>query len=233
VPEITMEVRLSAGDIARVSAYLIAGFLAAHVLVQSARFVSGNDSLFGLVTMFSLGSDRNFPTFYSALAIFLCAVLLAVAGHASRQRYTWHWYGLALVFLFLASDEILEIHERTIEPMRGLINATGLLYYAWVVPYGLAALLLAIIYLRFLLHLPARTRSLFISAGLLFVAGALGFEMLGGWYSELHGNRNVVYVLYQTVEELLEMTGIAVFLYALADYLQDLGERGWVLRLER
>jgi hypothetical protein len=51
-----------------------------------------------------------------------------------------------------------------------------------------------------------------------FVFGALGMEMVGGAYFDSHGSQNVTYVALQTVEEILEMVGIIVFIHALAEY---------------
>jgi hypothetical protein len=67
--------------------------------------------------------------------------------------------------------------------------------------------------------LPARTRRLFLAAGAIFVAGAIGVEAVSGMQASLHGEQNLTYHLVITVEELLEMTGIVIFIYALLDYI--------------
>ena len=76
-------------------------------------------------------------------------------------------------------------------------------------------------YAKFLLDLPSRTRVLFISSGILFVTGAIGFELIGGWYADKHGTGNITYALITTCEELLEMLGIALFIYTLLKYIVD------------
>ena len=127
--------------------------------------------------------------------------------------------GLAATFLFLSIDEMLGFHERLIEPTRSVLNASGLLFYAWVVPYAVGVVVFLAVYLRFLFRLPRRTAVLFVIAGAIFVGGAIGMEMLGGLCFEVSGSKNLLYVGLQTIEEILEMAGIVVFMYAIADWM--------------
>ena len=53
---------------------------------------------------------------------------------------------------------------------------------------------------------------------LLFVTGALGLEMIGGIIAVDSGMDSVAFVIGTTIEELLEMVGMAVFIFALARY---------------
>jgi hypothetical protein len=201
---------------------VVAALVSAHVVIQIIRFVTGDKFLHGLVPLFSIGSDGNLPTFYSAFAILFCALLLTLIAIASRKdRYLsiGYWYGMAVVFLFLSLDEMLMLHERATEPLRAMFNASGLFYYAWVLPYGIGVLVFAAIYARFLFRLQRRTRVLFLTAGTIYVLGAIGVEMLSGLYFESHGGSNPTYVALQTIEEILEMAGIVIFIFALADYL--------------
>jgi len=74
-------------------------------------------------------------------------------------------------------------------------------------------------YLPFLAHLPTKTRWLFITAGALYAGGALGMEMVAGFYRSLYWEKDALYVMQTIVEEFLEMTGIVVFVYALMSYI--------------
>jgi hypothetical protein len=217
-----LHIECNAGQITRAFGVVVATLLILHVGINTLRFALGNDKLFGLVYMFSVGADGNIPTFYSSFAL-LCtgALLLFISYLVRRQlgRHWFYWLGLAVVFAFLAIDEMLELHERLIEPVRDVTNASGLLYYAWVIPYAFAFVVLGLLYLRFLLQLPRRTAGLFVLAGGIFVTGAVGFEMLGGLFFETYGSNTPGYVALQTVEEGMEMGGIVVFIYALLDYI--------------
>jgi hypothetical protein len=62
---------------------------------------------------------------------------------------------------------------------------------------------------------------LFLVSGSIFVSGAIGFELLGGRQAELYGKDNVLYCFFYTCEELLEMLGVAVFIYTLLRYMVE------------
>ena len=87
-----------------------------------------------------------------------------------------------------------------------------------MIPYGVAVVVFGLIYWRFLYRLPRRTALGFVLAGGLFVTGAIGAEMVGGWYLEQHGSATPLYVAIQTVEEALEMVGILVFISSMLGY---------------
>lgn len=53
-----------------------------------------------------------------------------------------------------------------------------MLYFAWVIPYAVFAVVVAVAFVRFLGHLPSRTRLGFLVSGGLYVSGALGLELL-------------------------------------------------------
>jgi predicted permease len=106
-------------------------------------------------------------------------------------------------------------------PMQKLFNTSGLLYYAWYIPYGVILLILIIVYAKFLFKLPKKVKSLFMLSGLIFVFGAIGLESISGFYDELIGQQNFEYCALYTIEELFEMCGVAIFIYALLLYISD------------
>lgn len=222
----------------RLFASVAALLVVIHVIAQIVRFSTGDDRLFGLVYLFALGAESNVPTLYSALSLLTCAALLALIGAAAASRQgamRSYWIGLAAIFVFLGADEIIGIHERLIEPVRAALGTRGALHYAWVVPYGIATLMIGLLYCRFLRSIARRSALLFIAAGAIFVTGALGFEMIGGLIFEESGDRSLSYIVVQSVEEALEMCGIVLFIYALEDYIaRELGgvELGIASRVE-
>ena len=70
-----------------------------------------------------------------------------------------------------------------------------------------------------MLHLPAKTRFTFLAAAIIYLGGAIGFELIGGRYAELHGSHNLSYNMISTVEESLEMAGVIIFIRALLQYI--------------
>jgi hypothetical protein len=97
-----------------------------------------------------------------------------------------------------------------------------LLYFGWVLPYGVLTVALGIAYLRFWWALPPKTRWRSALAGILYVGGALGLEAVGGRYLHAQGGRpDLTYALITTCEELLEMIGASLFLHTLVQHAAE------------
>ena len=186
-----------------------------------------------LVNLFNLNLESNIPAFYSSLQLIVASALLfSIGGSHKKSAQPWVlWYVLAAIFVFLAVDEFASIHESLTDHVRESLGTSGYLFYAWVIPYGIAVLLLGLLFARFLLRLPRATMIWFMVSGTTFIAGAVGFEMLGGNYVTSPDAREVVYSLLYTCEEMLEMVGIALFIYALMTYItREFRHMSYVIR---
>ncbi|MGE0798519.1 MAG: hypothetical protein AB7G13_06195 [Lautropia sp.] len=198
----------------------------AHLLLQSVKHLAGYGGVYGLVDLFDMGLEANLPTFFSGLQLLIGALGLAVVARvrlAERAPYALHWTALALLFLYLAADELSGLHELTIRPMRELFPSvtTGLLWWAWVIPGALFAVGLAAAFAGFALRaLPRPVRTRMIAGGVLFFSGAIGVEMPEARHAQQFGTDNMTYAVYVLVEEFLEMTGVLLFLAGLFDYLR-------------
>lgn len=181
-----------------------------------------------LIPLLDVVGESNLPTWYASSTLLLCALLLAAVAAIKKRdgaRYISHWRALAVIFLYLSLDEAAQIHERTTPPLRELLNAWGVLYgflfWSWVVLFGALTLIFVLAYLRFLAHLPPKTRQLFLIAGALYAGGALGGEVVGGHYASLYGRDDPTVAIPSHVEELAEMLGVAIFIYALLSYIRS------------
>ncbi len=169
----------------------------------------------------NVDAESNLPSFFSALLLVSCAIgLFAISRHRPEREWAW----LSVMFLVLAADELLAYHERMIIPLRDALGIErGPLYYAWVIPALVFVLAVAGLLMRFLSELDPRTRRSFVLAAVLFLGGALLFEMLGGAVATYRGEESpdVVWsvVTLVTIEEVLEMLGASVFLVSLLDYI--------------
>lgn len=191
-----------------------------HVLSGLYVYIRGFSEIPWGVALLHFDHEGNLPTFFSALMLLLAGLLLlAIAFAEKADRWHRHWKGLGAVFVFLALDEAVMIHEQLMPVLRNSFGATGLLYFAWVIPYSVGLLLLLAIYARFILNLPPKTRSLFILSGGIYVFGALVVELFEGAQMERAGARNFLYQAMMSCEELLEMSGVILFIYALTDYI--------------
>lgn len=174
---------------------------------------------------FNIDRERNIPSYFSMLIILLCSGLLgiiAIFKRRSGNRFALHWTVLSAIFFLMSFDEIAEIHERLILPVRQAVDATDYLYFAWVIPGFAFVVLVFFAYLRFLIHLPYRFRWLFAGSGAVYVTGVLGVELVEGHLEMLShtGFSTVPEILIYSLQETLEMAGIVLFIYALLEYLR-------------
>ncbi len=197
-------------------------FLTGLNLVGIVSTALGHGELMGFIPLFDFDHEKNVPTLYSSAALMLSALLLlliAVQHKAADNSWT-PWLGLSAILGFLAVDELAQIHEKLTVPVQSLLNTSGIFYYAWTIPYLLLIGILFLFYFRFLMRLPRRTKYLFITAGTIFITGAVGFEMIGSVLIQSGLGRNTLQTrLIYTCEEVLEMFGVVVFIYALFDYV--------------
>lgn len=175
---------------------------------------------------FDLDEEANLPAWFSASLMLMIGLTCGLLASHSRVRgdgLRWGWIGLAVVFVILSADEAASFHEALMEPLRAMLGADGIFFYAWIVPAIPLVGLFALIYLPFLFRLPVSTRVRFVVAGALFVGGAIGVEMIGGLFASTVGEAGTVYGVVTAIEETLEISGLSLFAVALVDYLDVTG----------
>jgi hypothetical protein len=207
-----------------IARYLMIGvifFTIVGVVIQIGKYVFNYQDEW--LNLFNVDRELNFPTWYSALMIAFCAVLLKIIATGKKQqgdRYTKDWQLLSLIFCWLAIDEIVSIHEILIIPeVSQALHLPWFLHSAWVIPGMIFVAWFARRYSKFVRHLPAKSRLHFIFAACIYVGGALIMEMIGSYFAESLSQQNIIYALTTSVEECLEMTGIVMLIYSLIYYL--------------
>ncbi|HTF88097.1 MAG TPA: multidrug transporter [Planctomycetota bacterium] len=193
---------------------------------QLSRFLLHHDQVHGLVYLFNVDREENVPTLFSVCLLAFAATLLAVLTLLKKRDGDpdlWRWALLAFGFWYMSVDEAWSSHEKLVRPLRGMVGdgASGALYFTWVIPALALVALLGLVYLRFLLRLPRSTRIRFVVAAALYLGGAIGMELIGGRYAELHQTRTLTYNLIVTAEEGLEMAGSIAFIHALLVYFGE------------
>jgi len=172
--------------------------------------------------MFNLDREMNIPTWFSALMLGFCGLLLRMIAQGKKQqdeRSTKDWRLLSNIFFFLAIDEVLSIHEILIIPdVNKALKLPGFLHSLWVIPGAIFVLWFIKRFWNFSQNLPYKSRKHFFLAAAFYVGGALIMEVIG---SHIEGQQNLTYALVATVEEVMEMTGIIIFIYGLLFYLQE------------
>ncbi len=203
---------------------IIGLLLLANIAGIVAKFYMNFPHIKSFIRLVDFDTEMNVPTLYSSFAMFVASALLALVGyiHRTRKEPSLAWFGLAFIFTFLSIDESSEFHEMLVGPVRETLHTSGVFYFAWVIPYGILAIVLGIAYFKFLLNLPRNILGLFVLSGLVFLSGALGLELVGGVIAQSSGTDSLLYAISYTFEELLEMIGIALLIYTTARYIVQL-----------
>jgi hypothetical protein len=180
--------------------------------------------IYHITELVNVNRESSIPAYFSALLLLFSAALLGIVTWIKmreRGRYRLHWGLLALIFVWLSTDEAVSIHEILTVYIQENLNVTGFLYFGWVVVGIPVVIIWGLIFLRFVLHLPPATRRGVILAGALYVGGALGVESISAniWYE--NDGSNLAYSAVGTIEELMEMLGVIVFIHTLLSYIQQ------------
>ncbi|MCC6703966.1 MAG: hypothetical protein IT334_03755 [Thermomicrobiales bacterium] len=213
---------LSAGLIFRSILVVIGLLLVAHVAGQFAEHQLEKPNLKGFVPRTNMNGELSLPTLFATLLLGVGALLFGMIGWIGRRagdRFSNWWLALALLFTFLMADEAITIHEMTIAPLRDFLGVTeGWLFFAWVIPAALLTAVLLIVYVPFLRNLPDLTRRNLLIAAALMMSGALGVELISGWYLSSRGD-DLLYEMIGAVEETLELLGAGFLVKGLLDHL--------------
>jgi len=211
-------VSLKAGRTARWLAIPVVALTLAGLMVAISEAYLGAESMGmrALTDWFGLDGEGNLIAWFSSTLFVACSAFLFVeAARRRRQQLSQAggWWWLGALFVFLAIDEAVVIHERVgslLEPL----ELPGFLSFSWVIPAALAVLIGSFLIRPLLASATPDFRRRAVRAAVLYVGGAIGFESLSALFSESLTVFSLPYILAATVEEGLEMTGLAYFLVA-------------------
>lgn len=221
---INNKVSLSPASIALVLGVTASVLILAGLAGQLGPYFAGSDEE---VTLLNLNSEQNIPAFFSMLLILAATLLLtliAVFKKAEDETYALYWAVLACGFMFMAVDEVMSIHEKLNEPMSRLLGKErfGIFYFPWVAGGIVIVIGTGLFFLKFLRHLRARTRFLFLAAAATYLGGAIVVELIGNYFAAAHGIKSWTFIVSGAVEEGLEMAGMIVFIFALLKYMAEI-----------
>ncbi|OFE12685.1 hypothetical protein PHACT_05640 [Pseudohongiella acticola] len=191
---------------------LAAGFLLVMHVWLTFHHYRVSDIPWVIRQLFDVDEENNIPTWFSSANLLLTAMLtllLATGKWQHRDRWRMHWILLGSGFLLLSLDEMAGLHE-------SLNVVTEASWAIYALPL---MLIIAIVFMRFLYFLPARTASLFVLSGLIFLGGAVGVELYTEPFLYNDELNTLAYNLWTAVEEGMEMFGIILFQYALLEYM--------------
>ena len=218
-----MEISISSKKIAIILTIVALCLTIANILVQFSIYFLGHDYLLGIVPLFNFYAEANIPTWFSSTILLTSSILLATIAYSSKINGAGnvrYWGGLSVIFLFLSVDELAQLHEKMSKILRLAVNPEGIFHSPWVIAGAIFVIIFVLVYLRFFFNLPKKIKYLFFIAGTLFIGGALGFELIENIYVDTYGT-DVFFAIMVTIEELLEMAGIILFIYALFLYMSS------------
>lgn len=220
---------ISAGRVRSVLFLAMGLLLVAHLTFLIPRLALGLPRNWALGPTFHFDVEANVPTWFSVVLLLACALLLSlIAGdkHGRRDPFRHHWTALAILFAFFSLDELASFHEAASRLLREALDPTGFLYYIGAVAAVPVVVILGLLFRGFLLSLPRVHRRRFLLAGALYIGATVVLEIIEGGYAYRYGINNPTYEVMTTIEELLEMTGLIIFVHGLLAYMSETG-REW------
>jgi len=191
------------------------GVVGVSLALQLVAAAYGADHIFGLLPLFNIDREGNVPAWLSSAMLALAGLVawgLAAdnEGEAAR-RERFGWTVAACVLFYMSLDEGAQVHERVGDLAKPFVPDIGVFYFSWTA-IAIVILLAAVPFaLRFLALLRSQTRFGLIVAGIVFLSGALGVEMITGQYMHVAENKmSLPYFLLSHAEELLEMIGVVL-----------------------
>lgn len=214
-----MEYKLEVGVLRKTLLWIIIVLLLLNIAVLYSKLFLGHGRLFGLVWLFNFNEEKNIPALFATFLILINSLLFYLLyKEGVAQPKNARWRILSYVFVFLALDELLSFHEELIVPLREFFDASGLLYFTWVIPYVIIVAALSIYMIPLFIKMDKKYLAMYLVSGMLFISGAVIVELFEGRHFERFGD-DVWFYVYVTFEELLEITGMTLCMFTSIHYL--------------
>ncbi|MEW5766922.1 MAG: hypothetical protein AB1797_04755 [bacterium] len=168
---------------------------------------------YGPTSLFNVAIEKSISTWYTSFTLLLCSVLTIIIASAKKREndhYALHWKALSIIFLYLSLAKLINFGEEIIA-----------VYFTWVILDAVFVFIFVVVYFRFLADLSPKIRRLLLIGGTLYIGGAIGLELVGGYYCSSPDWGNMPYTIIPTLGEFFKMMGVVVFIYALTSYISS------------
>ncbi len=192
------------------------------VLREAVIAMVGTETVLKDLRHFHLDSERNLASWFESMCMSFAAAILGFMALLSRggdRKNLIPWTILAVVFLLMASDEIVGFHEVSVKPLRNALHLSGVFYYSWVLIAAPVVAALGLYLVPFLFRLPRETAIRFVVAGAVFVGAAMGTEFICGYFASRDGVDSLGYRFTADLQECFEALGMVLFVTALLRHL--------------
>lgn len=170
-----------------------------------------------------LDSEAAVPTWISTMLMAAAAVLCWTESRLTDPEQRRRWALLGLGFFILSIDEVSGLHGSVRGPVRRLLDIDNPLLYGWVLPAIILMTVAAIYFYPLIPTLPTKVRRRVLIAGIAFVVGAIGLEMVGGILAQSGLRGGWTYFLVSTIEELVEIISVFLFVDTMAMWFAERG----------
>lgn len=157
--------------------------------------------------------ELNLPSLISTFMLLFCALILLVIAHNwNGKKYIV--YAVSIIFFILSFEELLFFHEIIHVYLRGI------LLFGWLLPGIFIMIIFSYFIINFINIIPDNLKRKTKKAGLVYIFGALGFELICSIYSMYFGNLFIIKKILGATEELIEFFGIFLFITVFLEIIQ-------------
>ena len=201
------EVRLDRARLVRFLSVTATVLLGMHAILYVIHFQVVEIPWYAL-QLFDVNEEHNLPTWFSGFNLGISTLFLWLISRKKKRladTQSTRWFVLFVGFFYLFVDEIAGLHE----------TVNSIMEPSWAWGGLVIVLIVGVYFIPFLRSLPARTLRQFVTAGAVFVGGAVIMELVG---EPIDGD-SLAYAMSTWVEEGMEMFGVILFTRAQLDYL--------------
>ena len=164
-----------------------------------------------LFDLFDLNREGGVAAWWSSM---LLLVLAASISLVARSRRSKGWWAAAFVAGTMSLDEAVSLHERLSPVIGDLLEGDTLRTFGWIVPGAVVGIGLAVAAFRLTAELGTSATSWFRAGVVVYLVGAIAFEVVGALLFDRFGEDAIPYRLSVIAEEGLEMLGAVIMVVA-------------------
>lgn len=214
---------INAKKIAHYLFWILACLIAVNLLILLLKHYSNSDIPVSIYNLFNFDREANVPSLFSVLLLLFSGfAFLLNRSFENNEKLFKGWTIISALFFYLSIDEGSQIHESIMDVIKIFYTGSGVFYFVWVIPAIIAVIILFFLLYKFFSLLPKTFKKQILTGISIYLAGAIGMEMVGGFFVSNFGDGSIIYPLIIVVEESLEIIGSIVIFMAGINNLKKL-----------
>jgi hypothetical protein len=196
--------------------------LTANFFVVHRKLVAPDPVLRGFRAAFYFGGEANFPSFFTALLIFACALILWKASELpmNSKRESSCFRMLSVFVLLLTLEHFFGVHELFFDATGQVLGIAFSQYFqlTWFIISALFFLAISVCIVVGFLFLPARLKVNFFTSAILYASGVIVRTVIQPSIHVAATYKDVFISLTETFSLLLQMIAVISFLHVLLSF---------------